>query len=48
MKYSYFPKDENIPESIKTVVNIFKNHEKEIDSSSNDSTNEKRLLVMRF
>tara|TARA_Y100000992_G_C21133163_1_gene427582 strand:- start:208 stop:729 length:522 start_codon:yes stop_codon:yes gene_type:complete len=43
MNYSYFPKDENIPESIKTVVNIFKNHEKEIDSSSNDSTNEKRL-----
>ena len=43
MNYAYFPKDEIIPESIKTVINIFKTHEIEIDSNSNDSSNEERL-----
>ena len=43
MNYSYFPRNDDIPESIKRVLNIFKNHENEIDSFSNDSTNEGRL-----
>ena len=43
MNYSYFPRNEIIPESIQTVINIFKNHEIEIDSNSNDSSNEERL-----
>lgn len=43
MNYSYFPRNDDIPESIKRVFNIFKNHENEIDSFSNDSTNEGRL-----
>ena len=43
MNYAYFPRDEIIPESIKTVINIFKTHEIEIDSNSNDSSNEERL-----
>ena len=43
MNYSYFPRNDDIPESIKRVVNIFKNHENKIDSFSNDSTNEGRL-----
>ena len=43
MNYSYFPRNEIIPESIQTVINIFKNREIEIDSNSNDSSNEERL-----
>jgi len=43
MNYFYFPNKDNISDPLKKVVNIFKKHENEIDSFSNDSTNEERL-----
>ena len=43
MNYSYFPSEKEIPAMLQGVIKSFQNHEKEVNSFSNDATNEKRL-----
>ena len=43
MNYSYFPRNDDIPESIKRVFNIFKNHENE----KSEIENENRKMKMK-
>jgi len=43
MNFAYFPSNQKIPTSLKGPIKAFKKHEKEINSSDNDGSNEGRL-----
>ena len=43
MDYIYFPKTEPLPDHLKKIIDIFRKYSKELDSFSNDHSNDLRL-----